>query len=86
MNRRMMPAVRFLEVKEGEGECKNQICCCRRHQDKGGKDDLKIAMPRKDDAHANSTAQAFMVLSDIGLAAGEGGGAAQDAVEDEDDG
>ncbi len=42
MNRRMMPAVRFLEEKEGEGECKNQICHCCHHWDKGGMETLQL--------------------------------------------
>jgi hypothetical protein len=42
-----------------------------------------IATPGRDDAHTNSAAHALMVLSDIQLAAGEGGGTAQDAVEDD---
>ncbi len=83
MNRRRMPAVRFLEEKEGEGECKNQICRCCHHQDKGGREDLTNAMPGRDDAHTNSAACAYMVLVDVRLEAGEGGGAAQDAVEDD---
>jgi hypothetical protein len=37
----------------------------------------------RDDTHTNSAACAYMVLSDVQLAAGEGGGAAQDAVEDD---
>jgi hypothetical protein len=42
-----------------------------------------IATPGRDDTHANSAPCMYMVLSDIRLAAGEGGGAAQDAVEDD---
>ncbi len=78
-----MPAVRFLEVKEGEGECKNQIRRCYHHRDKGGRDDLTIATLGRDDAHTNSAACAYMVLADVQSAAVEGGGAAQDAVEDD---
>ncbi len=37
----------------------------------------------RDDTHTNSDMHAYMVLSDIQFAAGEGGGAAQDAVEDD---
>ncbi len=42
-----------------------------------------IATPGRDYTHAKSAACAYMVLSNIKLAAGEGGGAAQDAVEDD---
>jgi hypothetical protein len=42
-----------------------------------------IATPVRDDTHANSASCTYMVLSDVQLAAGEGGGAAQDAVEDD---
>ncbi len=79
---RMTNAVRSWEEKEGEGECKKQICHCCHHQDKGGREDLMIATPGRDDTHVNSAACMYMVLSDVQLAAGEGGGAAQDAVED----
>ncbi len=51
-----MMTVRLWEEKEGEGECKNQICCCCHHWDEGGREDLTIAMPGRDDAHANSAA------------------------------
>jgi hypothetical protein len=78
-----MLAVRFLEEKEGEGGCKNQIRRCCHHQDKGGRKDLTITMPGKDDAHTNSATCTHMVLADVRSAAGEGGGAAQDAVEDD---
>ena len=78
-----MPGVSFLEEKEGEGECKNQIRRCCHHWDEGGREDLTIATPGRDDAHTNSATCAYMVLADVRLAAGEGGGAAQDAVEDD---
>jgi hypothetical protein len=42
-----------------------------------------IATLGRDDTHTNSAACAYMVLSDIQLAAGEGGDAVQDAVEDD---
>jgi hypothetical protein len=42
-----------------------------------------IAMLGRDDAHANSAVSMYMVLLDIQLAAGEGGGAEQDAVKDD---
>jgi hypothetical protein len=42
-----------------------------------------IATPGRDDAHTNSAMCAYMVLADVQLAAGEEGGAAQDAVEDD---
>jgi hypothetical protein len=41
-----------------------------------------IATLGRDDTHANSSTCVYMVLADIQLAAGEGAGAAQDAVED----
>jgi hypothetical protein len=75
--------VRSWEEKEGGLECKIQICCDCHHQDKGGREDLMIATPGRDDAHTNSAACTYMVLLNIKLAAGEGGGAAQDAVEDD---
>jgi hypothetical protein len=78
-----MPGVSFLEEKEGEGECKNQIRCCCHHWDEGGREDLTIPTPGRDDAHTNSAACAYMVLADVQLAAGEGGGAVRDAVEDD---
>ncbi len=81
-NRRMTTAVRLWEEKEGEGECKNQICYCRHHRDKGDREDLMIVMLGRDDTHVNSAACAYMVLSDVQLADGEGEGAAQDVVED----
>ncbi len=65
VNRRMMPGVRFLEEKESEGECKNQILRCCHHWDEGGRDDLTITMPGRDDAHTNSAACTYMVLSDV---------------------
>ncbi len=34
--RRMTTVVRSWEEKEEEGECKNQIRCCRHHWDEGG--------------------------------------------------
>jgi hypothetical protein len=37
----------------------------------------------RDDTHTNSAARAYMVLVDVQLAAGEGGGAVQGAVEDD---
>ena len=42
-----------------------------------------IATPGRDDTHTNSAVYAYMVLLDVQLAAGEGGGAAQDAVADD---
>jgi hypothetical protein len=42
-----------------------------------------IATPGRDDTHTNSAMYAYMVLSDVQLAAGEGGGTAQDAVEND---
>jgi hypothetical protein len=75
-------AVRLWEEKEGEGGC-NQIFRPHHHWDKGGREDLMIAMPGRDDTHANSAMCAYMVLLDVQLAAGEGGGTAQDAVEDD---
>ena len=42
-----------------------------------------IATPGRDDTHANSATCAYMVMADVQLAAGEGGGAVQDAVEDD---
>ncbi len=75
--------MRSWEEKEGERGCKNQIHCHCHHQDEGGREDLMIATLGRDDTHANSAMYAYMVLSDVQLAAGEGGGAAQDAVEDD---
>ena len=49
-----MPGVRFLEEKESEGECKNQIRHHCHHWDKGRREDLIIATLERDDAHANS--------------------------------
>ncbi len=43
--------MRVLEEKEGEGECKNQIRHCCHHWDEGGREDLTIATPGRDDAH-----------------------------------
>ncbi len=71
--RRMTTVVRLWEEKEGEGKCKNQIHHCPHHQGKGGREDLTIATPRRDDAHTNSAAHAYMVLSDVRLAAGDVG-------------
>jgi hypothetical protein len=69
---------------EGEGwECKNQICHHCHHWDEGGREDLRITTPGRDDTHGNSAAYTYMVLLNVQLAAGEGGGAAQDAVEDD---
>ncbi len=65
----MRMAVRFLEAKEAEGECKNQIRSCCHHWDKGGREDLTIALPRRDDAHTNSAECAYMVLVDVQSAA-----------------
>ncbi len=79
-------AVRSWEEKEGEGGCKNQIRRRCHHQDNGGREDLMIATPGRDDTHANSAACTYMVLSDVRLAAGEGGGTVQDAVEDDGQG
>ncbi len=67
---KMTMAVRSWEEKEEGWECKNQICHHRHHQDKGGREDLMIATPRRDDTHANSALCAYMVLSNIQLAAG----------------
>ncbi len=79
----MTMVVRSWEEKEGEGECKNQIRRRRHHRDEGGREDLMIATPGRDDTHANSAACVYMILSDVQLAAGEGGGAVhQDVVED----
>ena len=74
-----MTAVRLWEEKEGEGEGGAKS----HHRDEGGREDRMIATLGRDDTHANSAVCAYMVLSDIQLAAGEGGGAAQDAVEDD---
>ncbi len=74
--RRMTMVVRSWEEKEGEGESKNQIRHHCHHWDKGGREDLTIAMPGRDNTHANSAAREYMVLLDKQLAAGEGGGAA----------
>ncbi len=71
-----------MEEKEGEGGC-NQIRRFCHHRDEGRREDLMIATLGRDDTHANSAPCAYMVLSDVQLAAGEGGGAAQDAVEDD---
>ena len=79
----MTMVVRSWEEKEGEGECKNQIHHCCHHRDKGGREDLMIATPGRDDTHENSAMCAFMVLSEVQLSAGKGGGTAQDAVEDD---
>ncbi len=82
MNRRRRTAVRSWEEKEGGWECKNQIRRCCYHWDKRGREDLIITTPGRDDTHGNSAVYAYMVLLDVKLAAGEGGGAAWDAVED----
>jgi hypothetical protein len=82
----MITAVRLWEEKEGEWECKNQIRRCRHHWDKGGREDLIIATPGRDHIHKKSAACAYMILLDVQLAAGEGGGAVQDAVEDDEGG
>jgi hypothetical protein len=42
-----------------------------------------IATMGRDDTHANPATCAYMVLVNIQLTAGEGGGAVQDAVEDD---
>jgi hypothetical protein len=42
-----------------------------------------ITTPGRDDTHTNSSMRAYMVLLDAQLAAGEGGGAAQDAVKND---
>jgi hypothetical protein len=42
-----------------------------------------IATPGRDNTHSNSAVCTYMVLADVQLAAGEGGGTAQDAVEDD---
>ncbi len=62
---RMTMAVRFWEEKEGEWECKNQIRSCCHHQNEGGREDLIIATPGRDDTHTNSAACTYMVLSDV---------------------
>ncbi len=64
-NRRMRTAVRFLEEKEGEGGCKNQICHYCYHCDKGRREDLMIATPARDNTHANSAMYAYMVLAGV---------------------
>ncbi len=74
--------MRSWEEKEGEGGRKNQIRCHRHHRDEGGREDLMIATPGRHDTHANSAMYTYMVLLDVQLAAGEGEGEAQDAVED----
>jgi hypothetical protein len=78
-------AVRVWEEKEGEGGC-NQIYRPCHHRDKGRREDLMIATPGRDDTHANSASCTYMVLSVVQFAAGEVGGAAQDAVEDNGEG
>ena len=79
MNRRLMMVVWSWQEQEGAGGG-TQIHRPCHHRDKGGREDLMIATPGRDDTHANSALCAFMVLSEVQLAAGEGGGAAQDAV------
>ncbi len=74
--------MRLWEEKEGEGGRQNQIHHHCHHWDEGGREDLMIATPGRDNSLANSAVYPYMVLSNIQLAAGEGGGAAQDAVED----
>ncbi len=74
--------VRSWEEKEGQGGCKNQIHCHLHHWDEGGREDIMIATPGRDNTQTNSAVYAYMVLSDVQLAAGEGRGTAQDAVED----
>jgi hypothetical protein len=74
--------VRLWEEKEGEGGC-NQIRHPCHHPDEERREDLIFATPGRDDTHKNSALCAYMVLSDVQLAAGEGGGTAQDAVEDD---
>ncbi len=76
-------AVRFLQEKEGEGECKNQIRHCCHYWNKGGREDLMITTLGRDVTHAISAACMYMVLLDVQLAAEEGGGAAQGVVEDD---
>ncbi len=76
-------AVRLWEEKKGVGECKNLNCHCCHHWDKGGREDLTIATPGRDDAHMNTPTCMYVVLMDIRLTAGEGGGTAQDEVEDD---
>ncbi len=61
----MTAMVRSWEEKEGEGECKNQICHCCHHWDEGVREDLTIATPGRDDAQANSAMHAYMVLLDV---------------------
>ncbi len=52
--KRMTTVVRLWEEKEGEWECKNQIHHRHYHWDKGGREDLTIATPGRDDTHTNS--------------------------------
>ncbi len=75
-------AVRLWEEKEGEGECKIRSAVFATIG-KGGRKDLMIATLGRNDTHANSAACVYMVLSDVQLVAGEGGGTAQDVVEDD---
>ncbi len=68
---------------EGGGGGCNQIRHPCHHWDEGEREDLMITTLGRDDTHVNSALCTYMVLSDVQLAAGEGGGAAQDAVEDD---
>ncbi len=61
----MTTAVRSWEEKEGERDCKNHICHCCHHWEEGGREDLMIATPGRDEAYANSTVRAYMVLLDV---------------------
>jgi hypothetical protein len=56
--------VRVWEEKEGEGGC-NQIRRPHHHWVEGGREDLMIATPGRDDTHSNSAARAYMVLLDV---------------------
>ncbi len=74
--------MRLWEEQAGAGGSKNQIHRHHHHWDKGGREDLMIATPGRDDTYASSGMYAYMVLLDVQLAAGEGEGAAQDALKD----
>jgi hypothetical protein len=75
------------EVLGGEGggvEVQNQICRHCHHRDEGGREDLMIATLGRDDTYPKSALCAYMVLSNVQLAAGEGGGTAQNVLEDDE--
>ncbi len=63
-NRRMRTVVRLWEEKEGGWGC-TQIRCPCHHWDEGEREDLMIATPGRDDTHSNSSACAYMVLSEV---------------------